>query len=232
MPYTILVVDDEPSIAEAVTYALTTEGMRVVVSQTAREARQALASHPIDLVVLDVGLPDDNGFDLCREIRKTSDLPIIFVTARAIEVDRIVGLEMGADDYMAKPFSPRELSARVKAVLRRVKDRPSARATTASLEPVKPFAVDERKLSVTFFGQPLELSKYQFRILKVLLDRPGWVFSRSQLMDHAWDAPESSFDRAVDTHIKQIRAKLRVIRPDVDPILTHRGEGYSVREDW
>jgi two-component system catabolic regulation response regulator CreB len=232
MPHTILVVDDEPTIADAIAYALGTEGMRVIRAATAGEARAALGREAVDLVVLDVGLPDDNGFDLCRDIRRGSEVPIIFVTARAVEVDRIVGLELGADDYVAKPFSPRELSARVKAVLRRSGDRRRTTAAPPASAEAPPFVVDERKLAIAFCGRAVELSRYQFRILKALIDRPGEVFSRGQLMDAAWDEPDASFDRAVDTHIKQIRAKLRAIRPDVDPIQTHRGEGYSLRERW
>src|SRR4051812_34878567 len=155
MPHTILVVEDEPTIADAIAYALSTEGMRVLRAVTAGEARAALAAEPVDLVVLDVGLPDDNGFELCRGIRRTSEVPIIFVTARAAEVDRIVGLELGADDYVAKPFSPRELSARVKAVLRRTGDRRPATTSASPPTAEEPaFVVDERKHAVAFCGRP------------------------------------------------------------------------------
>ncbi|MBN1671090.1 MAG: two-component system response regulator CreB [Kiritimatiellae bacterium] len=230
MPQRILVVEDEPGIADNITYALRTEGFDVVWCATGRDAKKALDEGDIALMILDVGLPDRNGFELCKEIRKTSELPIIFLTARADEVDRIVGLEIGGDDYVVKPFSPRELSARVKAILRRTaeKEPPGTRAEAVAL----PFAVDAKRLSISYCGRPLDLSRYEFRILELLVNRPGWVFSREQILDRVWEEPESSMDRTVDTHIKTIRAKLRQIKPEPDPIRTHRGLGYSLRESW
>lgn len=226
----VLLVEDEPGIAETVTFALRKEGLTVARRATARETREFLARERADLIVLDIGLPDGNGFDLCKEIRAGSAVPILFLTARAEEVDRIVGLEIGADDYVAKPFSPRELAARVKAILRRsgprsVETPPPAGNTT-------PFAVDEPRARIVYFDRPLELSRCEFRLLQALVRRPGWVFSRAQLLDLAWDEPDASLERTVDTHIKTLRAKLRAVRPDVDPIRTHRGLGYSLRESW
>jgi two-component system catabolic regulation response regulator CreB len=207
----ILIVEDEPAIAENISYALETDGFDVVWCSTGREAREHMAEDGIALVVLDVGLPDGNGFDLCREIRKTSRVPIIFLTARTDEIDRVVGLEIGGDDYVTKPFSPRELTARVKAVLRRFPEvSPPANAGL-------PFSVDKHRLSIAYYGEPLDLSRYEFRILEVLVSRPGWVFSREQLMNRVWEEPESSLDRTVDTHIKTLRAKLRKARPGVEP---------------
>ena len=228
MERTILVVEDETGIADNISYALRTEGYGVQCCCTGMEARAVLEGGEIDLIVLDVGLPDVNGFDLCTEIRKKSDVPIIFLTARSDEVDRIVGLEIGGDDYLAKPFSPRELSARVKAVLRR-----SRRAEPGGATAVKtPFEIDGKRFVISYFGELLELSRYEFRILETLIGRPGWVFSRDQLMEAAWDEPDASVDRTVDTHIKNIRAKLRVLKPDDNPIRTHRGIGYSLKESW
>ncbi|MCC6489423.1 MAG: two-component system response regulator CreB [Candidatus Hydrogenedentes bacterium] len=221
----ILVVEDEPSIADNITYALQTEGFAVDWCATAEEALRILASSAISLVVLDVGLPDRNGFDLCRDIRRTSEVPIIFLTARSAEVDRVVGLEIGADDYMPKPFSPRELAARVRAVLRRA---PKGEAGKGS--PPLRFAVDAQRMRISYCGETLDLSRYEYRLLELLLRRPGWVFSREQIMEHVWEEPESSMDRTVDTHVKTIRAKLRRITPDIDPIQTHRGLGYSLKE--
>jgi two-component system, OmpR family, catabolic regulation response regulator CreB len=225
----ILVVEDEPAIADAILYALRTEGFEVTWSTTGEELLQHLASGPADLIVLDVGLPDQNGFDLCKDIRKTSTVPIIFLTARSSEVDRVVGLEIGGDDYIVKPFSPREMAARVKAVLRRTPADPNQ---TPSQRSQSPFSIDTDRMQIWYFNQPLELSRYEFRILEVLLRRPGWVYSREKLMQMAWEAPEFSTDRTVDTHVKTLRAKLRAIKPDLDPILTHRGIGYSLRETW
>ena len=225
----ILVVEDEPAIADNIVYALKTEGFEPRACGTAGEAARALADDIPALIVLDVGLPDQSGFEFCKEVRKTSDVPIIFLTARTDEIDRIVGLEIGGDDYIAKPFSPRELAARVKAVLRRAAHQ---EADPRAVSATAPFAIDGHRMKITYCGQPLELSRYEFRILEVLLSRPGWVFSRERLMEQAWDAPEFSTDRTVDTHIKTIRAKLREIDPDIDPIATHRGLGYSMKESW
>jgi len=224
----ILVVEDETGIADNITFALRTEGFSVHCCTTGGEARLCLAEGGLDLVVLDVGLPDTNGFELCKEIRRVSDVPIIFLTARSEEVDRIVGLEIGGDDYMVKPFSPRELSARVRAVLRR-----SRRGGEGPVpETATPLSIDGNRKTITYFGSPLELSRTEFRLLEAFMSRPGWVFSRDQLMEMAWEEPEASLDRTVDTHVKTVRAKLRAVRPDIDPIRTHRGLGYSLRESW
>ena len=227
MPLRILLVEDEPAIADSVAYALNTEGFESVWCTTAREALAALNKGNVDLMVLDIGLPDRNGFDLCRDIRRTSAIPIIFLTARKEEVDRIVGLEIGAGDYIVKPFSPREVSARVRAVLRR--SRPPPLTPPAESRAV-PFQVDTEKYAISYFGQPLDLSRYEFRILRLLVEKPGHVLSREQIMEQVWEEPEASLDRTVDTHIKTLRAKLHHIRPKLDPIQTHRGVGYSLRE--
>jgi len=218
------VVEDESIIAENIIYALKTDGFHTSWCVTAGEAREIIADKNVDLVILDVGLPDMNGFDLCREIRQTSSMPVIFLTARTDEVDRIIGLELGGDDYVLKPFSPRELTARVKAVLRR-----STRRTLAKNNACH-FSIDHHRMLISYYGIPLELSRYEYRILEILIGRPGWVFSRDTLMDLAWEEPEASLDRTVDTHIKRLRAKLRAVRPDKDPIQTRRGAGYLLRE--
>jgi two-component system, OmpR family, catabolic regulation response regulator CreB len=229
MPQHILVAEDEPAIADTITYALTTEGFEVVWCSTGGELLASLEKQPADLIVLDVGLPDRNGFDLCKEIRKTSDVPVIFLTARNSEVDRVVGLEIGADDYVAKPFSPRELAARVKAVLRR---RPAIQEPAEVSRNESPFRIDQERMKIWYYGTALDLSRYEYRILEVLVRRPGQVYSRDKLMEMAWSAPEFSMDRTVDTHIKTLRAKLRAVRDELDPIQTHRGIGYSLRESW
>lgn len=220
----ILLVEDEPSIADNIVYALRTDGFEPVWCTTGEEAIARFRGDRFALVVLDVGLPDISGFELCKQLRATSPVPIIFVTARKDEIDRVVGLEIGADDYVVKPFSPRELAARVKAVLRR--SEPAAGTGGAA----EVFAVDEERCEVRFHGVPLPLSRYEFRLLKILVHKPGRVFSREQLMEQAWEEPEAALDRTVDAHIKTLRAKLRAVREDEDPIRTHRGLGYSLKE--
>lgn len=224
MPPSILVVEDEPAIAEATMYALSTEGFEAVWAATGQTALSLLAEREFDLAVLDIGLPDINGFDLFRQIGQR--LPVIFLTARASEIDRIVGLELGADDYMTKPFSPRELCARVRTVLRRLQKQQAAPVAQND----QAFAVDEERKRICYCGQTLELSRTEYRLLKTLINKPGRVFSREELMDKAWEHPDVSLERTVDTHIKMVRAKLRNIQPEPDPIITHRGLGYSLRE--
>jgi len=218
----VLLIEDEPAIADTVVYALETEGFATRWYGDGRSGMAAFREQPPDLVILDVGLPDINGFDLCRQIRAESDLPIIFLTARSDEIDRVVGLELGGDDYVVKPFSPRELSARVRARLRR--------HPPASPEPLAAdagFSVDEAGLRILCNGRDLELSRYEYRLFLVLLRHPGRAYSREQLMQQAWDEPERSYDRTVDTHIKTLRAKIRDKGCGADPIRTHRGIGYS-----
>ena len=227
MPDHILVIEDEPSVAENVTYALETEGFAFTWCSTGREGLAALEAREISLVILDVGLSDTDGFEICRHIRASRDLPIVFLTARSDEIDRVVGLEIGADDYVVKPFSPRELTARVKAILRRGK-RPASDATARAVREVPPFMIDGERFEIAYHGSRLPLTRYEYRILEVLLSRPGRVYSRAALMDQAWEEPEASMERTVDAHIKGIRAKLRAIRKDVDVIITHRGLGYAL----
>ena len=223
MAKSILLIEDEASIAENVIYALETEGFTVTWKPLGQQGLDVLQNQSIDLLILDVGLPDVSGFELCKQIRILSDLPIIFLTARSEEIDRVVGLEIGGDDYVTKPFSPRELTARVKVILKR------RRNCSAEPIPDQPdFIIDSDKTAITYCGTRLELTRYEFLILKTLLHRPERVYSRSQLMDLVWDEPQSSFDRAVDTHIKSLRAKLKGISA-TDPIRTHRGFGYSIR---
>ena len=221
----ILIVEDEPAIADTIQYVLETDGFETICLSSGIPVISQLSEDTFDLIILDIGLPDINGLKLCKEIRIDHSIPIIFLTARTNEIDRVVGLEIGADDYVTKPFSPRELSARVKAVLRRT--RPSSEAP--SFDPV--FRIDESKRSIFYFGTSLDLSCYEYNILKIFIRRPGHVYSRDQLMDLAWDEPEASMDRAVDAHIKNIRAKLRDIKPEIDPIVTRRGVGYALKED-
>ncbi|HVU25066.1 MAG TPA: two-component system response regulator CreB [Opitutus sp.] len=225
----ILVVEDEAAIAETIIYALQTEGFAARWCPTGGEARTALEREAVALIVLDVGLPDASGFDLCREVRRTRNLPVIFLTARSGEVDRVVGLELGADDYVVKPFSPRELTARVRAVLRRSSG--EAAAGPPAAEAAGPWTHDAARCRISYRGHALELTRNEYRLLGALLARPGQVFSREQLMAAAWDDPGAALDRTVDAHVKLLRAKLRAAAPEADPIMTHRGLGYSLREE-
>jgi two-component system catabolic regulation response regulator CreB len=223
----ILLVDDEPAIAETVLYALHTEGFEARHCLTGGEALRAVGEEPFDLVVLDVGLPDIGGFALCRELRRMGahdgrELPVIFLTAHDAEAERILGLEIGADDYVTKPFSPRELVARVRVVLRRGQGGTLAAAT------VPGFEHDADGHRIRYHGCPLDLTRYEYGLLAALLQRPGAVLSRAQLMDRVWGDALESGDRTIDTHVKTLRAKLRAVAPDADPIRTHRGLGYSL----
>lgn len=234
MPTRILVIEDEPHIADTITYALSTDGFEPVWCSTGAAALAQWPAGGFALAVLDIGLPDINGLDLFRQLNAVQPLPVIFLTARAGEVDRIVGLEMGADDYVSKPFSPRELVARVRTVLRRVQPGSANAAPNAAAgaRAKTPFTVDDERKQIAFRGQRLDLSRYEYRILKILVERPGRVYSRQELMDLAWEAPDHSLDRTVDAHIKMLRAKLREVDESIDAIVTHRGSGYSLREHW
>ncbi len=224
----ILVVEDEPAIADTIVYALATDGFEPHWCATGADALAAARQHPAALAVLDVGLPDMNGFELFKRLQQLdASLPVIFLTARSSEIDRVVGLELGADDYVGKPFSPRELVARVRTVLRR--SQRAAPVPVASAPAA--FTVDDEKKTIRFRGRTLDLSRTEYRLLKVLIERPGRVYSRDELMQRAWDDPASAFDRTVDAHIKALRAKLRDVDENADPISTHRGMGYSLRED-
>jgi two-component system, OmpR family, catabolic regulation response regulator CreB len=224
----ILIVEDESSIVDAVSFVLQRDGYEIVSVGTGQAALDTILQQRFDLILLDVGLPDINGFDVCKQIRKNNSVPIIFLTARSEEVDRVLGLELEADDYVCKPFSPRELVARIKAILRRSEDK-IVTPETASKNTA--FSIDNERLIVSFYGSPLDLVRYEYRILCILIRRPGRVYSREQLMNLAWESPEMSLERTIDTHVKTIRQKLREIRPQDDSILTHRGTGYSLREE-
>lgn len=232
MATSVLLIEDEPAIADSLAYVLSSEGFKVEWKVTGQEGLAVIEKGGVDLVLLDVGLPDINGFELCKTIRAKWDIPIIFLTARSDEIDRVVGLEIGGDDYVSKPFSPREVAARVRAVLRRFQ---KAQPATSEPEPdpAPPnnnwFHIDQARHAIFYRGERLSLSRYEYRLLRILVERPGWVFSREKLMEMAWDAPEASMDRTVDAHIKLLRSKLRAVH-DQDPIVTHRGVGYSLKE--
>ncbi len=223
--YRILLAEDEPAIADTLLYALQREGWQVRHCTLARDAEAALAAEPPQLLILDIGLPDDSGLALLGRLRRHSELPVMLLTARADEVDRVLGLELGADDYVVKPFSPREVVARVRAILKR-----SQPAVVAADNPDSLFCHEAAARRIRFAGQALVLTPSEYRLLATLLARPGQVFSRSQLLDALGEAAEDSFERTIDSHIKTLRAKLRQVRADLDPIVTHRGFGYALEQ--
>ena len=228
----VLIIEDEPGIADTLQYALRTEGFEPAWCATGEEALARIAGEPPALVILDVGLPDASGFEIFKRIRATSEVPVVFLTARSDEIDRVVGLELGADDYIAKPFSPRELVARVPGVLRR-SEKSAAAAPLAAGGPAapQPIAVDEGKMRIHYHGRVLDLSRYEYGLLKTLASRPGHVFSRDALLARVWGDDTESMDRTVDAHVKTVRAKMKAIAPNEEPIRTHRGSGYSLAEE-
>ncbi len=215
----VLIVEDELRIAEPLMFALEREHFAVTHVTLGQQALDAVAGQAVDLVVLDVGLPDMNGFDVLKQLRQHSELPVLFLTARQDEVDRILGLELGGDDYVTKPFSPREVVARIRAILKRLGPKSDADTDKAT-----PWQVDDSGLRVFFRHTELSLTRSEYRILTTMVQRPGQVFSRAQLLDIC-DSDEDSFERSVDTHIKTLRAKLRPLGGD-QLIATRRGIGY------
>lgn len=229
MPPKILIVEDEPSISENIVYALESDGFAVTATSTGRGALELVEGQEFQLIILDVGLPDMTGFEVCKTIRRTKSLPILFLTARSSEVDRVVGLEIGGDDYVVKPFSPRELAARVRAILRRVSSVPlPANGGGGTL----PLVIDDVRCQAVYFGSALTLSRYEFRMLKAFAAHPGRVFTREQLMEASSEEPDASMERTIDTHVKTLRATMRGVKGGIDPIVTHRGIGYSLLEEW
>lgn len=222
----VLVVEDDQAIADTLVYALATEGYSPEWVSLGEDALGFVRRDAVDLLILDVGLPDLNGFEVCKQLRRFSDIPVIFLTARADEVDRVVGLEIGADDYVVKPFSPREVVARVKAILRR-----GTAPRAAERAELGPFVVDESQACISLHGVRLDLTRYEYRLLKTFIAQPRRVFDRDALMNAAWERPDVSLARTVDTHIKQLRAKLRAVDPGAGFIRTHRGLGYSFAPD-
>jgi two-component system, OmpR family, response regulator len=226
MPKHILLVDDESRIQDVVEYALSREGYRVTCADSGKAALARLSSESFDLVILDVMLPDVDGLSICRQLRATSKVPILFLSAKGDEIDRIVGLELGADDYVVKPFSPRELLARVRAVLRRFEsssapEPPRARAYGA-------LELDPERHEARYAGQRIELTATEFAILLALYERPGIVLSRGQLMEKAYPGDVHVTERTLDTHVRRIRAKFRSVGGD--PIATVHSVGYKAGE--
>ncbi len=217
---TVLLVEDEESIAGLLRSYLSAQGFRIVWVRSGEEALAELERHPIRVVLLDLGLPGMDGFDVCRQIRYRSKVPLVMVTARDEEIDRVAGLEIGADDYVSKPFSPRELSARLKAVLRRSEDR--VERAVLSLEDV---VLNRERREVTVAGLPVALTAKEFDLLAFLLEQPGIVFSRELLLERVWGFDYPTSTRTVDMHVASLRRKLD--RPEL--VQTVRGVGYKAR---
>lgn len=228
----ILVVDDEQSITDLLEYNLRRNGYRVVVARDGRQAlRLAQAEHP-DLVILDLMLPGLDGLDICRALRRESSIPIIMLTARDEEVDRVVGLELGADDYVTKPFSVRELMARVKAVLRRAASGEiNVAADVASVHRIGPLEVDALSHKAWLEGKPLPLTHLEFELLETLACHAGQVLSRHQLLDQVWGYDYYGDTRAVDSAIRRLRAKLDAAGGNPAIISTIRSVGYRLERD-
>jgi DNA-binding response OmpR family regulator len=216
---TIVVVDDEPNIADLVDLYLAREGFRVLKTDSGEAGLRAVKDHRPRLVVLDVGLPDLDGLEVCKRLRATSQIPVIFLTARDSEVDRVLGLELGGDDYVTKPFSPAELVARVKAVLRRVDGGPAAEVMQAGQ-----VAIDAGRREVRVAGEPVDFTTKEFDLLRYLAERPGLALSRQQILDGVWGYDWYGDARTVDVHIAQVRKKLG----DTVEIKTVRGVGYRL----
>jgi DNA-binding response OmpR family regulator len=225
---TILVVDDEPKIAALARDYLEHAGFAVVTAATGRAALDAVGRTKPDLVVLDLGLPEVDGLDVTRTIRRDSSLPIVMLTARDDEIDKLLGLELGADDYVTKPFSPRELVARVKAVLRRVDA-----GQTAASEVVRAgdVTLDLPRMRADVAGRPVELTPTEFQLLATMAARPGRIFTRSQLLDAVHGVAFESYERAIDTHIKNIRRKLEPDPREPRYVLTVYGVGYRFADE-
>lgn len=214
----LLLIEDDTAIAEPLCFALERAG-HVLTHQLLGSAglEWAQAHHP-DLLILDVGLPDISGFEVLARLRRQSVIPVLMLTARSDEVDRVLGFELGADDYVPKPFSPREVVARVAAILKRTQPASAIAASDVVL--------DEARARVLCRGTALQLTRYEYLMLVVFLRAPERVYSRSQLMELVW-SHDVSQERTVDTHVKSLRAKIHAVAPDIDPIQTHRGLGYS-----
>ncbi len=224
---TVLLVDDELKITRLLRDYLQQAGFRVVTATDGPTALTEARSERPDMIVLDLGLPGIDGLDVTRTLRKTSDVPIIILTARAEESDRIVGLELGADDYLVKPFSPRELVARVRAVLRRV----DASVSNPSLVRTGDLEIDTNKRTVTVAGRPIELTPTEFELLLHLARSPGRVYTRSQLLDALHGVAFESYERAIDAHVKNLRRKIEPDPRQPRYLLTVYGVGYKYADE-
>jgi two-component system OmpR family response regulator len=227
LAHRILIVDDEGHIREVIRVALKKAGMDVIEARDGKEALSRFAADRPDLIVLDIGMPEFDGLDVCREIRRSSDVPILFLSARDEEIDRILGLEIGGDDYVTKPFSPRELVARVNVILRRLSSRNGEAKAGPSALSQGGLLIDPEQHVATFAGTPLKLTAIEFGILRAFLTRPTSVFNREQLMRAAYQLNIQVSDRTIDSHIRNIRAKLAALNCE-SVIETIHGVGFKL----
>jgi two-component system OmpR family response regulator len=224
--HSVLVVDDDPHIRDVIRFAFEKAGMTVAIAQDGKQALRAFNGAVHDLVVLDIGMPEMDGLEVCRQIRKSSDTPILFLSARDEEIDRVLGLEIGGDDYVTKPFSPRELVARVNAILRRAQNTP---AVPVAAEPMRRGALvlDPDERTVIFDGQPVALTSIEFAIVRTLLARPKFVFSRELILEAAYGGNIHVADRTIDSHVRNIRAKMAAAGTD-SVVETVHGIGFRL----
>jgi two-component system OmpR family response regulator len=227
LTHRILVVDDDPHIREVIRVALRKAGMSVIEARDGKDALARFAGERPDLIVLDIGMPEFDGLDVCREIRKSSDVPILFLSARDEEIDRVLGLEIGGDDYVTKPFSPRELVARINVILRRLTPRAACAMPEATVLSRGQLSLDPEQHVATFAGAALHLTAIEFGILRAFLTRPMAVFNREQIMSAAYQLNIQVSDRTIDSHIRNIRAKLAAAKCD-NVIETVHGVGFKL----
>jgi two-component system, OmpR family, alkaline phosphatase synthesis response regulator PhoP len=226
----ILVVDDEPAVTDLLAYNLRRAHYDVLTAADGREALRLARQTPPDLILLDLMIPEVDGLDVCRELRRTSAVPIIMITARGEETDRVVGLELGADDYVCKPFSVRELMARIKAVLRRAASGETDRAGTSILQGPGGLRLDLERRTAMVGEVSLDLTRLEFDLLQHLLANAGRVLTRERLLEQVWNFDFTVDTRAVDSAVKRLRAKLRLGAPEADAIEAVRGIGYRIRQ--
>lgn len=222
----ILVVDDDPHITDVICFALKKADHTFIVAKTGKEALDIFAQHDFDLIVLDIGLPEIDGLEVCREIRKTSNAPILFLSARDDEIDRILGLEIGGDDYVTKPFSPRELMARITVILKRTQNSQASNLDEKTLAKGN-LVLNPEHRSASYNTTPLNLTAIEFNILKTVLARPKMAFTRDQIMTAAWPDNIHVSERTIDSHVRNLRAKLADIGCD-DAIETVHGIGFRL----
>jgi two-component system OmpR family response regulator len=222
--HSILVVDDDPHIRDVVRFAFEKSGMAISIAQDGKEALAQFDRNVHDLIVLDIGMPEMDGLEVCRQIRKNADTPILFLSARDEEIDRILGLEIGGDDYVTKPFSPRELVARVNAILRRTRSAPAAEAKAMTHGGL---AIDSDARTASMLDTQVSLTALEFSILRTLLARPGFVFTRELILDAAYAGNIHVADRTIDSHVRNIRAKMAAAGCD-SVIETVHGVGFKL----
>jgi DNA-binding response OmpR family regulator len=227
---TILLVDDEDSVRKVLTFPLERDGYDVVQAADGEEALRLFAAHPVDLVVLDIMLPRLDGLEVCKRLRATSTVPIIMLTARDDELDKVIGLELGADDYITKPFSIREFRSRVRALLRRATTMAPGRSDEEERIEHPGLVIDVPRRTVEVRGQPVALTYVEFELLRTLASHPGRVFSRRMLLEALWKSADYRDPRTIDVHVRHLREKLEVEPRTPEYILTVRGVGYRFRD--